>query len=116
MKLADLEPQFLRYNRRDDGTEFFDFVDAIGEAQGVEFLCPVCFQKNGGAVGTHAVICWSRSRGVPDDATPGPGRWRLDGTGYADLSLNEDPGSRSVALKGGCSAHFFITNGEIQFA
>jgi hypothetical protein len=115
MKLTELEPQFLRHRKTAAGT-FWDYVQTIGEAQGIEFLCPVCFAKNGGPVGTHGVICWSRSRGVPDDASPGPGRWRLDGTGYGDLSLNEDPGSRSVALKGGCQAHFFVTNGEIQIA
>jgi hypothetical protein len=115
VKLTDLEPRFLRHES-DQGSVIFRPVETIAEAQGIVFLCPVCFLKNGGAVGTHSVICWSRSRGVPDDAKPGPGRCRLDGTDFADLSLNEDPGSRSIALNGGCNAHFFITNGEIQIA
>ncbi len=87
---------------------------ALAEASGVKFLCPKCFAANNGPVGTHAVICWSRSRGVPDDATPGPGRWRLDGTGLHDLTLNADlpSGARSVLLIGGCGWHGFVTNGE----
>jgi hypothetical protein len=116
LKLTDLEPRFLRYEKRDDGREYFVPVETITEAQGIKFLCPICFQKNNGPVGTHGVICWSRSRGIADSVQPGPGRWRLDGVGLADLSLNEDPGSRSIALKGGCDAHFYVTNGEIQIA
>lgn len=114
MKLSDLEPQFLRHERR-DGSEFFCFVETIAEAQGIEFLCPKCFAANGGPVGTHAVICWSRSRGIPDDVSPKPGRWRLDGTSLNDLSLNADPPStaRSVLLTGGCAWHGYITNGDV---
>lgn len=91
-------------------------VDTIQEAQGVRFLCPVCFETNNGPVGTHGVICWSRSRGIPDGVQPGPGRWLLVGTGLADLTLNGDGGSRSVALTGdgGCKAHFHVTNGEVH--
>lgn len=138
IKLTDLEPQFLRYEERMDTWEVVDrqpnpgedtesvphhtvtkmraywpFVKDIKDAQGIEFLCPLCFEKNKGKVGTHAVICWSRSKGVPDKASPGPGRWRLVGMGYNDLSLMEEPGkSRSVKLEGGCNWHGFITNGE----
>jgi len=114
MRLTELEPQFLRYEKQPDGAIVFPYVERIEEAQGIEFLCPKCFAANGGPVGTHAVICWSRSRGVPEDAEPGPGRWKLDGSGYSDLTLNADPpsGARSVELKGGCGWHGFITNGE----
>src|SRR5262245_10080975 len=60
-------------------------VKKFRNAQGVRFLCPLCFKKNGGPVGTHEVVCWSRSRGVPEDVRPGPGRWRLVGTSIDDL-------------------------------
>jgi hypothetical protein len=139
MRLTDLEPRFLRYEERlDTWTEvdrqpgpgetcdsvphhqvtgmraYWPFADTIEQAQGIEFLCPLCFAANKGPVGTHCVICWSRSKGVPDAARPGPGRWRLTGTGYDDLSLMEEPGqSRSVLLLGGCAWHGFITNGEV---
>lgn len=113
MRLLDLDPHFLRHEERGDETFFVD-VPTLNEAQGIRFLCPKCFAENGGAEGTHQVICWSRSRGTPEDARPGPGRWALDGTGYADLSLNADPPgtARSVQLHGGCAWHGFITNGE----
>lgn len=92
-------------------------MDNINDAHGVEFLCPKCFAANSGPVGTHAVICWSRSRGVPDEADPKPGRWTLEGTGMHDLTLNGDAvgggGARSVLLTSGCAWHGFVTNGEV---
>jgi hypothetical protein len=130
MKLTDLEPRFLRWEKRWVEEEIVDgrvinpagwrvyhpHAEAIQDAQGILFLCPACFAKNGGPVGTHAVLCWSRSRGVPDEATPGPGRWTIEGTGVHDLTLNGDPpgNARSVLLTGpGCQWHGFITNGEV---
>jgi hypothetical protein len=116
LRLIDLNPEFVRYEQRTGGHIYYVIVPAIDEAQGVEFLCPKCFAANGGPAGTHRVICWSRSRGVPDDAVPGPGRWTLNGSGFADLTLDGDPpgNSRSVLLTGGgCGWHGFITNGEM---
>ena len=141
VKFLDLEPVFLTYESRVETYQvhkpdeymkdpkhvhidacwenktgpkiYMNYVQSIDQAQGVSFLCPKCFIANGSRVGTHAVICWSRSRGVPDDASPGPGRWKLDGTGLHDLTLNgETGGARSVQLNGGCKWHGFITNGE----
>jgi len=115
MRLLDLDPSFLCLEIKDDGGLIFHFVDRLDEADGVKFLCPKCFAKNGGSVGTHAVICWSRSRGVPEDVTPGPGRWKMVGTGLGDLTLDADPPStaRSVFLNGGCGWHGFVTKGEV---
>ncbi|MGH6995684.1 MAG: hypothetical protein ACREES_08300, partial [Stellaceae bacterium] len=56
------------------------------------------------------VICWSPK--VPQDVRPNPGRWQLQGTGFNYLTLVA--GSSSVALLGGCAAHFFVTKGEIK--
>lgn len=115
MKLIELDPQFLRYEEREDGTYFVNVL-TIAEAQGIRFLCPKCFVANGGPVGTHGVICWSRSAGVPEKARPGPGRWAMRGTGPADLTLDADPPGtqRSVLLTGaGCGWHGFVTNGEV---
>ncbi len=95
---------------------YMHVVDILSEAQGVEFLCPRCFAENKGPVGTHRVICWSRSRGVPEDAVPGPGRWKMDGNTLDDLTLNGDAvgggGARSVLLTGGCGWHGFVTEGD----
>ena len=113
MRLLDLDPHFIRLT--DEGHRTTETID---EAQGVRFLCPKCFEANNGPVGTHGVICWSRSRGVSDDVDPKPGRWSLHGTSLADLTLNGDPvgGARSIQLLGGCNWHGFITDGEVQTA
>lgn len=114
MRLSELQPTFLRL--LDAAGTRWQQQDEIADAQGLHFLCPVCFKTNGGAVGTHSVVCWSRSAGVPDDLSPGPGRWRITGTGLHDVSLMEEPGhTRSVLLHDGCGAHFFVTNGEVTF-
>lgn len=113
MKLTDLDPQFLCYAPEGDKI-VWRHVETIEQAQGVRFLCPKCFAANNGPGGTHGVVCWSRSRGVPDEARPGPGRWALVGTGFHDLTLNADPPNtaRSVQLNGGCDWHGVVTNGE----
>jgi hypothetical protein len=132
VRLTDLEPVFERYETRIDtwtrvkeggGEEqvtgpraYYVEVATLAEAQGIRFICPKCFNANGKQrPGVHSIVCWSRSRGVPDDAHPGPGRWMLDGTGFHDLTLNGDPpgSARSVLLKAGCGWHGFITNGEV---
>jgi len=142
MKLTDLEPQFHRYERRremrrmlkpgidplrgnwtDDDIEVRETetlyhvdVDSLAEAQAVMFLCPLCFQKNGGAVGTHSIDVTFSDRGVSDsDGTHtlqgAPVRWKVGGTGYADLTTQP-----SILLTGsGCGWHGFITNGQITF-
>lgn len=109
--LDQLEAKFIRLTENGHRP-----VETIDEAQGVQFLCPKCFAKNGGSVGTHAVICWSRSRGVPEGVRPGPGRWSLHGTGMADLHLEGDPvgGPRSVQLTAGCGWHGFINHGVAE--
>jgi hypothetical protein len=107
VKLTDLEPEFLK--RTSDNSSMR--VDSILDADGVFFLCPVCFKANGGNIGTHACICW-RPR-VPLNIDPKPGRWEFEGTRLNDLTLVA--GSSSILLTSGCKAHFFIRNGEIVF-
>ncbi len=88
----------------------------ISQAQGVCFLCPKCFEANGGGIGTHVVICWFYGKGVPDSETPGPGRWTVEGTGFADLTLGANPhsgGRASIQLEGGCRWHGHVINGNI---
>lgn len=116
LKFVDLEPRWVRWER-ERGKVYLPGVETIELAHGVMFLCPKCFSDNRGPVGTHSVICWSSSAGAPDEATPGPGRWKMDGTGFDDLSLNGESGkSRSVALKGGCAWHGYVTNGMVTDA
>ncbi len=108
MKLTELEPQFLRYELL-EGKETHRYVDTLADAQGVMFLCPQCWKKNNGPVGTHSVLCWFVGRRVPDHVFPRPGRWHVSGTGYDDLTLQP-----SVFLTGqGCGWHGFVTNGVV---
>lgn len=91
-------------------------VETLAEAQAVQFLCPKCFEANGGPVGTHRVKCWFRGRGVPDDLDPKPGRWTPAGTGLDDLTFvpGDPPIAHSVQLRGGCNWHGFIENGRAR--
>lgn len=127
MRFSELEPKFLRRyevietwtRRKEDGTDeqitgprdHYEVVEKLEEANGIEFLCPKCFQQNGGPVGTHVVICWQP--GIPANVNPGPGRWKLVGTSFEDISLVANP--TSVQLQGGCNAHFTVLNGNIQW-
>lgn len=98
VRLRELEARFIRSNP----PVGWQTVDTIDEADGVMFLCPGCFARNGGAEGTHVVICWEPS--VPLDVSPGPGRWPLVGTSLDDLTLTP-----SVALD---CWHGWVKNGD----
>lgn len=107
MKLTELNPTFLKQTGDNSSMQ----IDDIKEADGVMFSCPVCFKANNGLAGTHSIICWQPH--VPQTVSPTGGRWSFHGTSYDDLELRA--GSSSILLTGGCNAHFFIRNGEIQF-
>jgi hypothetical protein len=112
-RLSDLDPHLLKI--LDERTYQFEGVP-FAEGQGVQFDCPVCFERNGrSSIGVHAVICWFDGKGVPAQFDPKPGRWTPAGTGLEDLTLNAPSftPARSVLLTGGCGAHFFVTNGEV---
>lgn len=110
MTLRQLEAQFVQYVER-DGRVYHHHVATLAEAQGVDFLCPLCFHNNDGPVGTHHVLCWFTDRGVPDSAFPQPGRWSPAGSGLDDLTFI-GPAAASVLLTGGCKWHGFVKNGE----
>lgn len=108
-----LEPQLIRLLPPRDGRRFEHVPQSLitDDVDGIAFLCPLCYERNGGPVGTHQVLCW-RPR-VPAGIEPGPGRWELTGTGLSDLTLVA--GSSSVLLGGlgGCGANFFIRAGRV---
>lgn len=108
MKLTDLEPEWVVFEKQKYGV---DRRDNLQDAQGIMFLCPKCFDANGGPVGTHAVICWFKGRGVPDTEPPKPGRWEVSGIGFGNLTLKP---SVHLSGEGGCQWHGFITNGEAK--
>lgn len=101
MTLRELEARFLKL--KENG---FIHNVAFEEAQGIEFLCPSCFIKDNGPIGTHWIICWFADRGVPDNVFPGPERWPVSGTGLDDLTLNP-----SILI---CDYHGYIINGQVS--
>lgn len=113
MRLRDLQAEFLRYTGEDGKLMHVgDPPDVtLEQADGIMFLCPVCFAKNGGPVGTHRIICNRPRVPLREGIYVGPGRWEFEGTGIDDLTLVA--GSSSILLLGGCAAHFFIRNGAI---
>lgn len=129
MKLADLQPQFVRYETRVETydvmvegqtrqltgpRQYTRFVPSFADAQGVWFLCPKCFAANGNSdIGVHWVDVSFAGRGVqPDQGSHGtnghPTRWAFAGDSFANLTTTP-----SVLIVGGCGWHGFITNGEI---
>jgi hypothetical protein len=125
VRLVDLDPAFIRREiRQCAGYEVnpecitvsphteheYHLPCSFEEADGVIFLCPKCLAAQPDGVGVHSCICW-RPR-VPPEVDPKPGRWEFQGTGLGDLSLVA--GSSSVALRGGCAAHFFVERGDIR--
>jgi hypothetical protein len=123
--LRDLKAKFLRHETRQEISwdkrtpgglrTYLVPTETLAEAHGVSFLCTLCFQANGGSVGTHSVICWFRGR-VPDDVPPGPGRWTPAGDTLDTLSFvpGDPPLAHSVLLLGGCNWHGFVVNGSAQ--
>lgn len=113
MKLRDLEATFIK--RIDD--RCFRYVEDYASADGVQFLCPRCFENSGGSgIGVHSVICWFRGR-VPDSMVPGPGRWNPQGTSLDDLTfVGPEPCSVDLRNSGGCCWHGHVRNGEATLA
>jgi hypothetical protein len=126
MRLLDPDPHFLWYTVetadsdhgciQPDGitqwggfdVDSFHYIDRIADADGITFLCPKCFEANGGSIGTHSVQIYFRSGIVPSDLGRNREgqtvRWSVTkGTGYDDLVL-----SPSILLLGGCGWHGFI--------
>jgi len=116
MKLRQLEARFVKLVLEPpqeywpQGRPTHHYVDSLAEADGVFFLCPLCFAKNGGAVGTHMVGCWFKGK-VPDWIEPGPGRWNPSGSSLDDLTF-VGPEAVSVLLRAGCQWHGFVRNGD----
>lgn len=102
MRLRDLEATFLKI---ESPTSYRRTGDQRGDADGVHFLCPLCFQRNGGPAGTHAVKVWFEH--VGQDVFPTGGRWTAIGTSLDDLTTKP-----SIQIVGGCNWHGYITNGD----
>lgn len=109
MKLADLEPRFVTHEEL--GGHWYDVrVASLAAAHAVRFLCPACYAKNNGPVGTHGVMVTFHDRGVPDhlgsrSRQGGPSRWRVSGDSVENLTL-------TPSIDCECW-HGHVTNGEI---
>lgn len=126
MRLTELNPQFLKCGKAiaekwhgrklADGTtqwggfevEVFNHVETLAEADMMSMLCPKCFRDNKGSVGTHSVIVWFEGRHAPKEHNKGV-RWKVKGTGYADLSTTP-----SILFLDGCKWHGYVTAGEVS--
>ncbi len=107
MRLAGLEPTFVVEATT---TGFLPRTTCgLPEAQGLLFLCPLCWKRNGGPVGTHSILVWFADRNVPAECEPKP-RWTATGTGLHDLTL-----APSIDLSKGEAGcwHGFVQNGGI---
>ena len=114
MKLIDLEPQFVRHELK-DGRQINVNVNDLREATGIFFLCPVCYTKNNGPIGTHGIIVTFQDKNVPDELGSHnkegkPSRWIVSGSGYNDLTLRP-----SIDISQGLPGewHGYITNGDV---
>ena len=109
--LTELEASLIRYNEIG-----FSEINELSEAQGILFLCPLCFINNNGAIGTHSVLISFANRGVTDEqgsknSSGQPSRWNIiGGTGLNDLQL-----SPSINLDiSDCKWHGFIGNSGVH--
>lgn len=87
-------------------------VQTVAEADQVSFLCPECFGKNNGPVGTHGVMVSFAGRNIPDgagsrDHTGKPSRWNASGNTIDDLVLTPSI-ALDVGNRGGCKWHGFV--------
>lgn len=114
MRLTELEPRFVRHELR-YGQKIDIHVDTITDATGITFLCPVCFKKNNGSIGTHGITVTFSGRNVPDELGSHnkegkPSRWSVSGNNFEDLTLAP---SIDISVDSPGEWHGFITNGEI---
>lgn len=94
-------------------------VATVAEADQVMFLCPLCFEKNGGSKGTHSVMVTFEGRNVPDEAssrdhTGKPSCWNASGSSIDDLVLTPSillDASREPTH--GCHWHGFVGSSGI---
>ena len=123
MRLSQLEARFVRYETRPHPSqaagwtsEYLVKVDSLAEAQGIKMMCPACFIRNSGPIGTHWIEVSFAGKGVKDhqgsrDREGKPSRWDVSGAGYEDLTLR--PSILIDQAKPACDGwHGFVTNGD----
>jgi len=117
MKLGQLDPQFVQYFEDASGS-YLRCVPDLVQAQGIRFLCPACFVRNGGNVGTHYIETSFAGRDVKDhqgshNRSGKPSRWTVYGSGYSDLTLS--PSVLIYAAEPACPGwHGWVKFGEVK--
>lgn len=91
----------------------FHEVTTVQEADSVMFLCPACFEINGGSIGTHSVMVTFADRDVPPEAGSRgkggkPTRWQVSGNNIDDLVLTP-----SILLHSPCAWHGYVGSNGI---
>ncbi len=94
-------------------TFHFHNVESLSDADHIVFLCPMCFEKNGGAKRTHQVFVSFAGRDIPLEAGSinnkgQPSRWNVSGSGLDDLVLTP-----SILIGGPCAWHGYIGSSGI---
>lgn len=115
MRLSILEPQFVKHTLGDN-KKIDIHVHTLEESNGIFFLCPVCWNKNNGPVGTHGIVVTFHGRNVPDELGSHnkegqPTRWNVSGNSYENLTLTP---SIDISRNLPGEWHGFITNGEVS--
>jgi len=115
--LRQLEASFIK--RSPTGSRAWLKTKSIHQADGLQFLCPVCVEKNGGkSRGAHLLVLWFTGRDVPDDVAGGSARWTVSkqSTGLDDLTFVHGFPVKAKSVGVGEKnehAHFFIEGGEV---
>ena len=101
LTLADLDAKLVTVT--EDGA--MAVAQTLPESHGIRFLCPACFQENGGAAGTHSIFLLFKGY-LPLAWLPDLKRWEVSGTGLQDLTLRP-----SVHVVAPCGWHGWVTDG-----
>lgn len=86
----------------------FHPVEALVEADGVQFLCPHCFEKDGHSIQVFFEGC-DLPPGIGSNMKGAPVRWKASGTNLDDLILTP-----SIQIHGPCNWHGFIGSSGIK--
>lgn len=108
--LVELDAYLMSAKLRPDGVRYVP-ARSLAKAQGMRFLCPLCWVANKGRIGTHSVLVGFARRAPPGlfscDSGGKDSRWIVTGTSIEDLTLRP-----SIWLKGeGCGWHGYVTKG-----
>jgi len=128
VRLRDLEAYFTKCRDRPvDMTSWEDtnanpgkttvrgyrHVETLAEADGVWFLCPKCYVKNGGVLGTHMIAIGFADR----DCLPGSysqdrngvdTRWNVSGADIDSLTLTPSIDLSQPEIVSCCGWHGFV--------